>query len=144
MEIKYMNLEIFEILAETAKAWKLGKDGMSFWMPKSQIKKDGNFSKKGEEIFERAENEFSRKNGETDVTAAMVGETDKAIKLKIEVEFCDAETSGSLNFFCPKSLVKNGKLANWFFTKKIEELADELREKNRGSFLLIFNGKIVY
>ena len=138
-----MKLENFEILGETAKAWKLEKDGVSFWLPKSQIKKDGNFSKKGVEFFENAKFENERKNGETDITSAIVSETEKAVKLKIEVEFCDIEIEKTLNFFCPKSLIKNGKVANWFFFKKIEEIAQEVRNMNRGSFLMSFNGQLV-
>jgi len=56
-----------------------------------------------------------------------VRETEKAIAVKVVLEFCDVEKIYSKLIWIPKSLLKDNTVPGWFVNKKLNELLEEYR-----------------
>ena len=141
----------FEILKETEKAIYIKIADKELWMPKSLVKKNGELSKKGEDIVAmaktNAEKQQEKEGVEVDFSKADV-ETEKAYGFKVDFLYKnptaenDGEVKFTKTFYMPKSQIKeNGKIAKWVVDKIINELW-EIESKYSGSCLDGYRGHI--
>lgn len=134
----------FDVSKETDKAFFLQKDGVSFWCPKSWIKKDGSLSKKAEIQFEIAQiNQETKKDisllKEKGVNFEKSWENENAIGVDVEIEFHDLEKDKKVRLFFPKKLLQeNGNIPYWLYEQKLNELYDNMR--NKGGFTIMKTG----
>lgn len=113
----------YEIIKETQKGVLIKKGENQAWIMKRWINKDGELTKSAELALKEAEwkrkilNSTRRK---IDLSKA-VGETDKAYKFLYKT-WSPETGSVYVNFWIPKSQIKNGTIPEWLYNQKIDDI----------------------
>jgi len=123
-----------KIERETKKAYLIAAGNHKGWIQKRWLRSDSTVSVK---TFENAvknynEQESSRKEAkqfanEYHKILGIEKETEKAIAVKLVLDFCDVEKTQNKLLWIPKSLIKDGAVQGWYVTKKMQEILDEYR-----------------
>lgn len=142
----------FEILKETEKAVfiRVPEEDKELWMPKSLIKKDGNLSKKAEDIVAAEDtNEVKKMKKEgvfVDFSKADV-ETEKAYGFNVDFIYKnptsdkDGEVRFTKTFYFAKSQIKDGKVPYWMHHNAVMDIFF-IEKKYSGSCLDGYRGHI--
>jgi hypothetical protein len=131
----------FELLEATPKAYKLKKDGKTFWIQKKWMREDGTLTPAGQNAFEqsmtdveKAEAKAKWQKGVPVPTAKPDWESDNAYGYDVNLDFYDIEKDIRHRIFIPKSVIKDGYIPRWLIQKKIEEI--EQKYSRSGGFFI--------
>lgn len=142
------NLIKVEIVRETTKAKLVAFESQQVWVQNRSFK-DG-FVKK--ELFAKKVQETAQYNKDKEAykefmsapipmeKLVVVKETDKAVCIRINVDFCDIEKDKSLDLWFPKSWTLNRSTIN----RKAEEKINEIWGNKLGSWVLEYAGDLAY
>ena len=65
-------------------------------------------------------------------------ETERAVAVKVNIDFCDLEFDKSQLVWIPKSLLVEGRAPGWILNKKLNEVIEAARSLNKGAVVARF------